>query len=298
MRITVYGTRGSYPVCRRDAVRYGGNTTCLFVEEGDTWIVVDAGTGIRNLGNYLHQNDLCRGRHLTMAITHTHWDHIMGLPFFAPLYIDGFTATLYGADSETMRLHEIVTRQLDGRYNFPVLFEQLSAHVAFQSLRPGDGIHLDRVRIRTYQLNHPGTDLGYRIETPSGTFVFLTDVAPIEGNHLGLGMKEAAADRRAAFEQDYYAGLVEFVRGADLVMHDTNFTPEEIVGRRHWGHSTPDDALKLVSSLDNPPAVVLSHHDPNRSDAELDAIYDATRRRGRAEGIEVLIAREGGDFIL
>ena len=152
--------------------------------------------------------------------------------------------------------------------------------------------------MRTCQLNHPGYDLGYRFEAPSGTFVILTDLAPIENNLLGAGMTEAAEGRQAQFEQDYYSGLVEFVRGADLVYHDTNFTDDEIEGRVHWGHSTPTHALALLSQLESPPGLILSHHDPDHSDDQLDAIYSATRSEGKSRGIEVLIAKEGGSFQL
>ena len=108
----------------------------------------------------------------------------------------------------------------------------------------------------------------------------LTDLAPIEDNHLGMGMQERSLEDPKGLEREYTEGLVEFIRGAALIMHDTNFTEEEIVGKRHWGHSTPEDALKLVSHLDNPPAIMLSHHDPNHTDDDMQHIYETTRRKG------------------
>lgn len=152
--------------------------------------------------------------------------------------------------------------------------------------------------VRTIQLNHPGINLGYRFECAGGTFVILTDLAPIRGNHLGLGWAERASSNPSQFELDYQAGLVEFIRGADLVYHDTNFTDSEIEGHYHWGHSTPTYALELLAQVSASPVLVLSHHDPEHSDDFLDGFYEDARQRGKGMGVEVRIAREGGSFSL
>jgi phosphoribosyl 1,2-cyclic phosphodiesterase len=292
MRITVYGTRGSYPVCRRDVLRYGGNTTCLLLESGSTKIVIDGGTGIVRLGRELERSS---ERRLHLVLTHPHWDHVLGLPHFAPFYSAGVEVDVYGSDSENRILQGILSRQHNDR-NFPVPFAKLPATLRMHRIVARQSFELGGVRVRTLQLNHPGIDLGYRFEDESGSFVVLTDLAPIEDNLLGAGMSDAAAGRARQFEQDYLSALCDFVRGADFVYHDTNFTAAEIEGRRHWGHSTPDDALALLGQHAAAPALILSHHDPDHSDETMDGIWAHTRRLGKERGIDVLIAAEGGSF--
>jgi phosphoribosyl 1,2-cyclic phosphodiesterase len=295
MKITVFGTRGSYPVCRPSVVRYGGNTTCLYLECGNDRIIIDGGSGVATLGKQLVDSGASGQLHL--FLTHPHWDHVMGLPFFAPFYAPGFAVRVYGADSDNKTLESVLSTQHAERH-FPVPFGSLTTSVETQRLAPGEGVQVGSVRIRSLQLNHPGMNLGYRFEGPSGTFVILTDLAPITGNVLGHGMVESAEGKARAFEQDYVSGLVEFLRGADLVYYDTNFTDDEIEGRFHWGHSTPTQALDVVSQLKDGPALILSHHDPNHSDDFMDALYAETRARGREQRVEVLIAREGESFDL
>lgn len=292
MRVTTYGTRGSYPVCRREVVRYGGNTTCWLVEAGEDLVIIDGGSGIVSLGN-----ELCarypKGRKVHLCMTHPHWDHVMGLPFFAPFHVAGFEIEVHGADSEDKPLDRVLETQHKPK-SFPVAFKQLAAKITFDRLTAGETRALGAVGLKSVQLNHPGVDLGYRFETARGTFVIFTDLAPIADNHLGAGMAERADGRQKAFEDDYTNALVEMVRGADLVSYDTNFTDQEIQGRAHWGHSTPTHAIDLLANLDEPPAVVLSHHDPDHTDDEMDAIYADAQEQGRDRGVEVLVAKERG----
>lgn len=296
MEIKVWGTRGSYPVCRPDVMKYGGNTTCYSVEVENEILVIDGGSGVVELGQYII-NQPPQEKNIKIFLTHPHWDHILGFPFFAPFYNKEFEIDIYGAESENKNIQEIFAFQHQER-SFPVRFDALKAHTQIYKLDHESQVHLPLVKISTYQLNHPGVDLGYRFESDSGTFVFLTDLAPIENNYLALGWEEKARDNPKALEDNYINGLVEFVRGADLVIHDTNFTDEEIVNKRHWGHSTPTDAIKLLSHLDFPPALVLAHHDPGHSDDMMDDIYQAAKKVARAQKIELLIAKEGGSFYL
>lgn len=302
MRLTVYGTRASYPICRPGYTYYGGNTTCFLLETGGERIIIDGGTGLFQLGRQL-VSDARPSEHLKVFLTHPHWDHVMGFPLFLPAYDARFDISIYGADSENKRLDQIFSNQ-HRPSNFPVSFEKLNASLHFRRIVSGENIEAGAVSVRCLQLNHPGVDLGYRFTSrsqgsgTSSSIVVLTDLAPIENNHLGHGMPQAADGRAPQFEQDYVSKLVDFIAGADLVFYDTNFTEDEIVGKRHWGHSTPQEAMRILSHLDNPPALVLSHHDPNHDDATMDAIYEATCLEGKAHGIEVFIAREGGVFEL
>jgi phosphoribosyl 1,2-cyclic phosphodiesterase len=277
-------------------MRYGGNTTCLYLEDGATRVIIDGGSGIANLGRQLLAEGLPLDLHL--FVTHPHWDHVMGLPFFAPLYHGGNKVCVYGAESQSKSLHSILaTQHLES--TFPVRFQALAAEILARPLCAGQEVDINGMRVLTIQLNHPGMNLGYRFEgSAGGSFVILTDLAPIERNYLGDGMQERAADGALAFEQVYTTGLLNFVRGADLIYFDTNFTDDEIEGKLHWGHSTPTTALQLLSQLDHPPALVLSHHDPNHSDDFMDQLYEHTRRQGKQHGIEVLIGREREGFEL
>lgn len=298
MRLKVYGCRGSYPVSRKEIVFYGGNTTSYIIEYNQQKFLIDGGTGIVNLGIDLVKNTSKQPQSLNLFITHTHWDHVMGLPFFQPFYRKYYDIDIYGADTETMELQKAISSQLDGHQNFPIRFHSLEASINFITFTPGKTFSLDKIQISSYQLNHPGMDLGYRFESDSGTFVILTDLAPIENNYLGIGMAELADGREKDFEKDYINGLLDFIKGSDLVIMDTNFTEEEIKDKRHWGHSTPDEGIKLFSSLDSPPALALSHHDPNHSDQKMHEIYHRARKNGQKNHIEVLIAKERGEFRL
>lgn len=295
MNITIWGTRGSYPVCRQEVMKYGGNTTCLSIEVGNQFFIIDGGTGIARLGQHLLSRH--ESQSFQLFLTHPHWDHVMGLPFFSPFYNPDYTVNIYGSDSENKRLEEIFSFQ-HKEQSFPIPFESLKANINLNQIDQGDIKQFEQVKVIAHRLNHPGVNLGYRVESPQGTFVLLTDLAPIENNYLGQGMAKQAEDNPKDFEDKYYNDLVSFIQGADLVMHDTNFTKDEIVGRHHWGHSTPEDALQLLSQLDQPPMLILSHHDPNHPDDMMDAIYEHTRLEGKRRGIEVMIAKEGGQFKL
>ena len=297
MKITIYGTRGSYPVCGAKIIRYGGNTTCFYIEYNDEKIIVDGGSGIVKLGDDIMLNSEYFGSEFNILVTHTHWDHIMGFPYFRPFYYKGYKINVTGSDAETMKLQDVFYKQ-HNRINHPVPFESLKADMTFNEISAGDDFSLGVIKIKTYQLNHPGKDLGYRFETDNGIFVILTDLAVIENNYLAIGFEKLAKEDSKKLERDYYEGLVEFIRGADLVLHDTNFTEEEIQNKRHWGHSSPLDALNLLSEHNSSPALVLSHHDPFHNDRDMDEIYKNAKRKGKDMGIDVLIAKEGGSFIL
>lgn len=298
MRLKIYGCRGSYPVSRKEIVFYGGNTTSYIIEHNEQKFLIDGGTGIVNLGIDLVKNGSKSARSINLFITHTHWDHVMGLPFFQPFYRKYFNIDIYGANTETMGLQKAISNQLDGHQNFPIRFHSLEANINFLTFKPGKSYKIEDVKVTSFQLNHPGMDLGYRFDSEDSSFVVLTDLAPIEDNYLGKGMKEKAEGRSKDFEKDYMNDLLNFIKGSDLVIMDTNFTEEEIKDKRHWGHSTPDEGIKLFSHLDNPPVLVLSHHDPNHSDQNMHEIYKRARKIGKENHIEVLIAKERGEFRL
>jgi ribonuclease BN (tRNA processing enzyme) len=273
-------------------MRYGGNTTCLLLEHGSEKVVIDGGSGIMPLGRQLMEQS--EQGMLSLFLTHAHWDHVLGLPFFKPLYSAGYRVNVYGASTENRRLDDLLATQHADRF-FPIRFHELAADIRIRTLSGGETVSLPGIEVSTMQLNHPGLDLGYRFQTKSGVFVMLTDLAPIANNVLGHGMQDTGKCEKDV-ATCYTDALTEFVRGADVVVHDTNFTDQEIEGKVHWGHSTPSHALALLSALDQKPALVLSHHDPAHSDDFMDGFYDETRARGRELGVDVMVAREGWSF--
>lgn len=299
MNITIYGTRGSYPVARKEMMRYGGNTTCFLVESGKDLIIVDAGTGIRKLGQHFINKEHTRSE-LNLFLTHPHWDHVLGFPTFSPLHDSRFHIRIYGADTENKKIENVFSAQYTPG-NYPISYQQLPASIEVNKLVVDSVIKLTDTKVSCYQLNHPGINLGYRFESQKPkkrTFCVLHDLAPIKANYLGIGMADKASKNPADFEKKYYDGLLDFIKGSDLVLFDTDFTEKEIEGKRHWGHSTPQEALRLLSNFDEPPVLVLSHHDPNHTDTFLDEFYADSRREGKKMGIEVLIAKETGVFTI
>ena len=184
MQVTVYGTRGSYPVCQSTMMRYGGNTTCWLLEVGDDLIIIDGGTGIVELGRRIVKR-YPDGRRIHICLTHPHWDHILGMPYFQPFFLPGFEITIHGADSPRKPLDTVLSAQYKPG-SFTRRFEQLSATVSLEKVRPGEQLSVGSTVLKTMQLNHHGIDLGFRFEHDSSAFVFLTDLAPIKGNILGL----------------------------------------------------------------------------------------------------------------
>ena len=180
-----------------------------------------------------------------------------------------------------MQVDDVFSQQHHGE-NFPVPFDTLKANINFMKLKGGDNIDLCHFKIKTLQLNHPGIDLGYRFESPNGVFIFLTDLADIKDNILGMNMSEKAKSDPKKYENDYNEKLLQFVTGADIIMHDTNFTEEEIKDKRHWGHSSPDDAINLINKIENKkPSLILSHHDPFHTDKDMDEIYKITKEKAK-----------------
>lgn len=293
MKFTCYGCRGSYPVTTKDIIKYGGNTTCYFIEDGDNKIIIDGGTGIIRLGRHLHGQYYPDRINLNIFLTHGHWDHIMGLPMFQPFYFENNKFTIYApgmAESDVSRmiikLHQVS--------NSSIPFEKLQADVGFKNLKSGDSLSINGTIIKTYQINHPSIDLGYRIYSKESgkSITILTDIAPIKNNYLSWGWKDHAKGIEKEFELNYLEGLYDFMKKSDLLIYDTHFTEEDIKGKEHWGHSTPELAIKqaIKTGCD---ALMLTHHNPDYSDEKLDYIYDRAKKFA-SNKIELFIAKERG----
>ncbi len=267
MQLTFWGTRGSVPVPDSRAMQYGGNTCCVSVEQDGQQLIIDAGTGIRRLGELLQQRGT---RDLHLLVTHTHWDHIHGFPFFAPVYDPAVRLRLRGCPRCLPPLRRMFDRQMALEY-FPVAFADLRATIEFAEV-PAGGEDLGPCRLRLCPVNHPAPTVGVRVDCGSRALVFITD------NEL-----------QAAKPVTAYPRLVEFCRGAQLLVHDAQFTDAEYPRRRGWGHSTCEQVLQLARDA-GCGQVVFFHHDPARLDEELARLEQdyQTQFTGR-----VSAAREG-----
>jgi phosphoribosyl 1,2-cyclic phosphodiesterase len=304
MKVRFWGVRGSIPCPGPTTVEYGGNTACLELRFGDEekLIIIDAGSGIRALGNYLMQHDLPKGPiDTSIFITHTHWDHIMGFPFFTPIYIPGTKIRIYGPVTyEDEGLDRIVGDQLSYRY-FPVKHSELAAAITYFPLKEctmdlGDGIQLT-----TKYLNHPILCLGYRFEYEGRVFCTAYDTEPFR-NVFPTDPDDPAYDAFAAEEGDRAAReenekLLRFYQGTHLVVHDSQYTHEEYLSSRlGWGHSSFEFVINATHKA-RVERVALFHHDPQRTDKQLSTLEEqfAKRTSGKSE-TEFFIAREGAEI--
>ncbi len=270
MRLTFWGVRGSLPVPGPETLRFGGNTTCLELELADGGLVVlDAGTGIRPLGL---RRLAMPPRQASLLLSHLHWDHLLGFPFFPVLYEAGWQVRVGGCPGALEGLQKLFdTRQGDG--HFPVRFENLPARIEALATPAGQDTDLGSAGLRCIRLNHPQGGLGFRFEEQGQALVFLTD------NELG----GPGAPRLGEF--------VDFCQGAKALVHDAQYLPEELPARRGWGHSSWQEALELAR-LAGVPRLILTHHDPARDDAQVEALT-AQARAAAPAGIQVEAAREG-----
>ena len=283
LTLTFWGTRGSIPTPGPATVRYGGNTPCVELRTDEGWLIIlDAGTGIRELGRALLARENGRPIVGDIFLTHAHWDHIQGIPFFAPLFRKGNHFTIWGSLSLQTSIGRVVRDQMSPVV-FPVSFEELQARVDFQELaeerRAGRGYEVSAISVR-----HPGGALGYRFSA---------------GNQRGRALvyvsdNELSPEAQYDDSPGWRAKLVEFVRGASVLVHDTMYTAGEYASFVGWGHSTHEQALELALEADVE-QLVLFHHRPERSDEEVDRCVERCRaivaRRGRA--LDVVAAAEG-----
>jgi phosphoribosyl 1,2-cyclic phosphodiesterase len=286
MRVRLWGTRGSIATPGPSTVRYGGNTVCVELRsDSGSIVVLDCGTGARLLGKALADERRASGDRTrrSLLIGHTHWDHIQGLPFFAPLFDDGSTWDIYGPRGLGESLAQTLAGQMQYKY-FPVTLEQLTAQVAFHDLVEGS-FEIGDLCVSTQYLNHPALTLGYRIEGDGVTVVYACDHEPFDpALAAGGDVASSRGDSRHA----------QFLAGADLVIHDAQYRPDEYPARRGWGHSTAEYAVAVAAAAEVG-TLVLSHHDPDHGDDAVDAILAAARAAAHATGFTgtVLAAAEG-----
>ena len=305
MKVKFWGVRGSLPVPGRKTERYGGNTSCVeVVSSSGTRVVVDAGTGIRKLGKELAA-DSEGPSEVHLLISHTHWDHIQGLPFFSPLYQKGNRLHVYARKRDDLHLRAVFASQTEDPY-FPIPFDEAKADIAFTELADAATFQVSDVKVACARLNHPYVAMAYRLSVDGASVVYVSDTAPFsdilfEDQFIAQppspGAELPAADKQKLARMR--EGLVRLCEGADLVVYDTMFTAEDYKRIPHFGHSRPSDAL-LICQEAGASRLALFHHAPERSDAEVDAILAETKAVAKREGLplDIVAAYEGLDLSL
>lgn len=282
MQVRFWGTRGSIATPGGATLRYGGNTSCVEVtSDAGTTILIDAGTGANALGKALVDQGRAGRGHI--LISHTHWDHIQGLPFFAPLFIAGGEWHIYGPRGIGQSLRDVLAAQMDYAY-FPVTLNAFAAEVHYHEIVEG-GFSIDDVRIETQYLNHPALTVGYRLEADGASAVYASDHEPHDA-HAGEGHAHIGEGGDAAH--------VAFIRDADLVIHDAQYTAAEYPEKIGWGHSTIEYAVDVAMAA-NVKTLALYHHDPSRADDAVDRLISVARKRASEAGskLNVVGAAEG-----
>lgn len=263
LTIHFHGVRGSIAAPGVATARVGGNTSCVEVIAGDNRIVLDAGTGLRGLGDRLIASGPSA---TTILLSHLHWDHIQGLPFFTPIYIAGNWIEVVSGPNGAMPLEAALRRQMSAPF-FPVEFDEVARQVRVREPRVGEAFAVGDVRVTMAKLNHPDPVYGYRLDHQGASIVYATDT-----EHF------ACVD----------PALARLAAGADVLIYDAQYTPEEYPGKVGWGHSTWEAAVALARTA-GVRQLVLYHHDPRRAD---DAV-EALEARARAAFPGTIAAREG-----
>jgi len=294
MQITFWGVRGSYPVPGAATVRYGGQTSCVEARSatGDR-VIVDAGTGMRALGNELMREDPGPRRY-DVLLSHVHWDHIQGLPFFSPAYVPGTRIGVHALLTAADELHQVIGGITRHEF-FPMPLEAVPAQFEFHEVEPGVSFDLGAFHITPIALNHPFGSVGYRLDADGTSWAYVADTAPfdqvIHKQHFLSGPEPLTADDRASLAAMREA-LVQRLVGVDTVVYDTHFLPEEYERFPHYGHSTPDQALEICAES-RVRRLVLYHHAPSHTDDVMDRIAATYRAKGAEIGIDVVTSFEG-----
>ena len=284
MKVRFLGSRGSIPTPGNSFNEYGGNTSCIqVIDNEDNYIILDAGSGIKNLSYYVSKSEKTES---VLFLTHFHWDHIMGIPFFTPFFSNKYSFTIYGPKDSSNEMYDTINNILAKDY-FPVSLEQFSKNLKFEAFYEGKKITFGNMLIEGIWVNHPCHTLSYKITSAGKTVVYLTDHEPykkrLHEQHPSLEHYNHNADL-------LHARLIDYVRGADVLIIEGEYTKSEYYnGHVGWGHSTLNDAIQV--GLDaGVPYVILHHHNQDRTDSKIKLIYSKLLAFLKKENIDLQLA--------
>ncbi len=270
LSLRIWGCRGSIPSPGPATAGYGGHTSCVEIRAGTRRIVFDAGSGLRALGASVLATD--PPDRIPVFLTHFHWDHIQGFPFFTPLYVPGIHLDIYGPKQGDVDIERLFSGQMGPIY-FPVPFKAVEAEVAFHHVNEA-GWEEDGVKVSALRVRHPAHTVSYRIEAAGKVICYVPD-NEIQAEHYPL-------------REDWRSRFLAFIEGADVLLHDSMFTDEEYTERVGWGHSTFRDSVDIALEA-GVKELLFFHHDPDRSDAELNRFLAHFRSQMREDGCELRV---------
>jgi len=296
-RIKLWGTRGSIAVPGPETLRYGGNTSCVELRADGEIIVLDAGSGIRPLGVALQREFQGRPINLSLLITHAHWDHIQGFPFFKPAYDAKNEIRIFGFDGAGATFREIMTEPMRSPF-FPITMRELSARMDINKLSEMK-FSLGKVDVHAAFVNHPGVCAGYRIFTSGGSVAFLPDHEPYEFFLHAAKANQLSSEEAKEIAADQQTGLVQFLRGSDILILDAQYTDQEYQRHIGWGHGSISSAVSLALEAEVQ-TLLLFHHDPGHDDDKVDTMAKSARELVAKSGkpLEVAAAQEGSEILL
>jgi CheY-like chemotaxis protein/phosphoribosyl 1,2-cyclic phosphodiesterase len=289
VNLRFWGTRGSIATPGPSTIEFGGNTSCMeVVTNSGARFIFDCGTGARPLGAHLMAH-APKPVTATIMLSHTHWDHIQGFPFFAPLFVPGNRFLVCGPPGAKNSLPEVLSGQMEFTY-FPVELAQLGAQITYQDF--AEGAHdLDGIRVSAQLLNHPAIALGYRVEADGASLLYLCDHEPY---WEPLWDSNAVPGKVESILHDLDRKHARFMQGADVVIHDSQYTSEEYPTKKNWGHSTYSYVTQIAAAA-GVKRLILTHHDPTHDDAFLSGIERRAQDLAASMGspMKVSLAREG-----
>src|ERR1700745_2264759 len=297
VRLRFWGTRGSIAVPSPETLRYGGNTTCVELRADSEIIVLDAGSGIRPFGIALDREFQARPIELSLLITHAHWDHIQGFPFFKPAYDSKNEIRIFGFDGAGATFREIMTEPMRSPF-FPISMRELSARMDINKLTEMK-FSLGQLDIHAAFVNHPGVCAGYRIFTSGGSVAFLPDHEPYEFFLHSARGKQLSPNQAKEIAADQHAALIQFLRGSDVLILDSQYTDQEYKTHIGWGHGSISSAVALALEA-QVQTLLLFHHDPSHDDQMVDTMVESARQIAIQTGshLEVAGAQEGKEILL
>jgi phosphoribosyl 1,2-cyclic phosphodiesterase len=295
LSVRFWGVRGSIPCPGSSTVVYGGNTSCLEIRAGGRLVIIDFGTGIKPLGDWLMARD--KGPiDADVFISHTHWDHIMGFPMFGPVFIPTTKLRIRGPVSfEDDTLESIIGTQLSYRY-WPVRLSELAAKIEYGQIRETELDLGGGLKVVTKFLNHPISCLGYRFEYGGKSIITAYDHEPFRNlfprDPADPGYNEDAAGEGETAAKEENEKIRRFFKDADVLIHDAQYTAEEYAAHTGWGHSSYEHAVSAAAAA-KVKKLIFFHHDPNRTDARLEELEKEFGAMAAESGMEAVMAREG-----